>query len=202
MLEGKLVREEIRLIQIPLEFPSKPGNDIQRFFAPKSIIEGSKKPRTLVYSNTQNKTLEIHQAVHMAREDMDNRFNGSSTLIRRFHAVTGSKDKDNHTEVYGRGEVAIMACTMALGLGSDWPQTRRVLTIGRMDPSVLGQMVGRAGRDGRSAAGIMLVETNRANGKNQVSQFTDPYKMTNDNRMDAFALTPVCLRVAFQVDNV
>ncbi|KAH9807289.1 hypothetical protein DFH28DRAFT_1139579 [Melampsora americana] len=202
MLEGELVRDKIRLIQIPLEFPSNPGNNVQRFFPPKSTIDNLMIPQTLVYSNSQNETLDIHRAIHVAREDENKRFNGSSSLICQFHAVTGSKDKQDHINVYGCGEVAIMACTMALGMGSNWPQTCQVITIGRMDPSVLGQMVGCAGRDGRPAVGIMLVETKRSSGKNQPSDFVNPSKMTNDDHMDALTITPVCLCIAFQVNNM
>ncbi|POW01468.1 hypothetical protein PSHT_12514 [Puccinia striiformis] len=47
----------------------------------------------------------------------------------------------------------------------------------------------------------MFVEENRRNGKNCVADFTNPYVQTDDDRMDALAITPVCLRVAFTLDN-
>ncbi|KAH9809151.1 P-loop containing nucleoside triphosphate hydrolase protein [Melampsora americana] len=202
LLEGELVRQEIRLIRIPLQYSPKLGTDVQHFFAPRSVIPDSMIPQTLLYSNTQNQTLATHQAIHHARETLADRFDGKSLCVRRFHAVTGSKDKVQHLEDYSEGKVAIMACTMAVGMGCDWPHTRRVITVGRMDPSTSVQMLGRCGRDGRPGVGIMMVEAKRASGKNQASEFITPFKMTDNDRMDAMAITPVCLCIAFQVNNV
>ncbi|KAH9823039.1 hypothetical protein DFH28DRAFT_1118395 [Melampsora americana] len=202
LLEGELVRQEIRLIRIPLQYSPKLGTDVQRLFAPRSVIPDLMIPRTLLYSNTQNETLATHQAIHHARDTLADRYNGKSSCVRRFHAVTGSKDKVQHLEDYSEGKVAIMACTMAVGMGCDWPHTRRVITVGRMDPSTSVQMLGRCVRDGRPGVGIMMVEAKRSSGKNAPSHFVTPFKMTDNDRMDAMAITPVCLRIAFQVDNV
>lgn len=136
------------------------------------------------------------------RETLSERFNGKSSCVRRFHAVNGSKDKVQHIDDYAEGNFAIVTCTMASGMGCDWPHTRRVITLGRMDPASSVQMLGGCGRDGRTGVGIMLVEGKRSTGKNQVSDFVTPYKMTDDDRMDAMAITPLRLRVAFQVDNM
>ncbi|POV93942.1 hypothetical protein PSHT_01410 [Puccinia striiformis] len=62
-------------------------------------------------------------------------------------------------------------------------------------------MIGRCGRGGEAGLVIMFVEENRRNGKNCVADFTNPYVQTDDDRMDALAITPVCLRVAFTLDN-
>ncbi|POV96776.1 hypothetical protein PSTT_15467 [Puccinia striiformis] len=43
---------------------------------------------------------------------------------------------------------------------------------------------------------------NRKNGKNRVDQFPDPENQGDDDRMDALAITPVCLRIAFSLDNL
>ncbi|EGG11820.1 uncharacterized protein MELLADRAFT_88872 [Melampsora larici-populina 98AG31] len=71
-----------------------------------------------------------------------------------------------------------------------------------MDPSTITQMVGRAGRSGNHGLGIMFVEPNRPSGKNKISEFEEGKEMGDDERMDALAITPVCLRVALSIDNL
>ncbi|OAV98577.1 hypothetical protein PTTG_11872 [Puccinia triticina 1-1 BBBD Race 1] len=92
---------------------------------------------------------------------------------------------------------------MALGLGQNWKRVRCVIHMGRGDPSTISQMMGRCGRDGRPGLAILFMEPNRKKGKNSVKQFEHGKKqLTDDDRMDAYAVTPVCLRVANAVDNL
>ncbi|POW13829.1 hypothetical protein PSTT_03484 [Puccinia striiformis] len=79
---------------------------------------------------------------------------------------------------------------MALGLGQNWTRVRSVVHLGRGDPSAVCRMVGRCGRDGQPGLAIMYVEKNRINGKNHVSQFRPGVTQTDDDRMDALAITP------------
>lgn len=72
----------------------------------------------------------------------------------------------------------------------------------RGDPASIFQMVGRCGRDGRPGLAILLVEKSRRGGKNTVNEFTRGAEQSNEDRMDALAVTPVCLRIAFSVDNL
>lgn len=74
--------------------------------------------------------------------------------------------------------------------------------MGRSDPSCVAQVLGRCGRDGRAGLGIMFVEPTRRNGKNDVQEFENVPIMDDDDRMDALAITPVCLRIAFSIDNL
>jgi hypothetical protein len=48
----------------------------------------------------------------------------------------------------------------------------------------------------------MYVEPTWKNGKNSVLDFDDPTIQTEDDRMDAIAITPVCLRVSYLLDNL
>lgn len=73
--------------------------------------------------------------------------------------------------------------------------------MGRADPSNLNQMGGRCGRDGKPGLVILFMERTRVKGKNCVEDFGPGTFQTDDDRMDAFAITPVCLRIAFNVDN-
>jgi superfamily II DNA/RNA helicase len=62
-------------------------------------------------------------------------------------------------------------------------------------------MIGRCGRDGREGLAILFVEANQKGGKNQISDFVNGNVQTDEDRMDALAITPVCLRIAFSLDN-
>ena len=63
-------------------------------------------------------------------------------------------------------------------------------------------MVGRCGRGGDPGLALLFVEPIRQNGKNSVEDFHNIEFQPGDNRMDALAVTPVCLRVAFSLDNL
>ncbi|KAH9468835.1 hypothetical protein Pst134EA_009364 [Puccinia striiformis f. sp. tritici] len=90
---------------------------------------------------------------------------------------------------------------MALGLGQNWSRVRRVVHVGRGDPATIFQMIGRCGRGGNPGLAIMFVDPVRRNGKNKVSDFTNHENQNDDDRMDGLAITPVCLRVSFAIDN-
>ncbi|KAH9470239.1 hypothetical protein Pst134EA_007504 [Puccinia striiformis f. sp. tritici] len=89
---------------------------------------------------------------------------------------------------------------MALGLGQNWSRVRSVIHMGRGDPAAICQMLGRCGRDGRPGVAIMFVEKSRIGGKNNINQIVDGIEQSDDDRMDALAITPVCLRIAFALD--
>jgi hypothetical protein len=63
-------------------------------------------------------------------------------------------------------------------------------------------MLGQCGRDGRKGLAIMFVESHQKNGKNSVSDFTPIEFQNNNDRMDALAITPVCLKITFSLDNL
>ncbi|KNE95089.1 hypothetical protein PSTG_11566 [Puccinia striiformis f. sp. tritici PST-78] len=82
---------------------------------------------------------------------------------------------------------------MALGLGQNWKKVRRVIQIGRGDPSCITQMIGRCGRDGRPGLAIMFVEPKRRFGLNTLAAIAKADKTTDDVRMDSLAITPIWL---------
>lgn len=201
---AELVRPEIRFIRITMKYPLKTAKDLDQFFGPANLVPDQDLPPTLIYSGTQNGTLETLRAVNLARGQTENSLNGLSTCARRFHAATGPDDKRDRCDHFVGRSFPIMCCTMALGLGQNWNIVRRVLVMGQMEPATVAQMVGRCGRDGRPGVGVLLVEENRSGvgSKNQVIDFGEVERMSDDERMDALAITPVCLRVAMAVDNM
>jgi superfamily II DNA helicase RecQ len=91
---------------------------------------------------------------------------------------------------------------MALGMGQNWKRVQMVVHMGRSDPANIAQMIGQCGRNGRPGLAVLLVEKTWRNGKNLVKQLVSGPEQTDEDRMDALAITPVCLRVAFSLDNL
>ncbi|POV99132.1 hypothetical protein PSHT_13634 [Puccinia striiformis] len=188
LIKGELTRPEIRLIQVPM----------------KSLLDSSDF-NVLPNSNLTWQALKV---IHEAREIRGGHHDPASTFARRFHSTTGDLDKSDIIDGFEEHEFPTIACTMALGLGQNWKRVQRVVHLGRGDPSSICQMIGRCGRgEDNPGLGIMLVETNRRKGKNNVSDFPNHnafksgYIPSDDDRMDALAITPVCLRIAFSIDN-
>lgn len=94
-----------------------------------------------------------------------------------------------------------MSCTNALGLGQDWPTVMQVVVLGRMGLPELAQLFGRCGRGGSPGLAIHFVEKTRKSGVNSVVDLNDRKEMSDDDLMDAFAITPICLRVALSLGN-
>jgi superfamily II DNA helicase RecQ len=196
--EGELVRSELRLIRRTFKRPLNPS--LRGLFANKALVPTASIPPTLIYAGTQNNTLEYLRIISATRGRLALASEGLNSFARRYHASTGAFDKVQTVKDFLEESLAVICCTLALGLGQNWHRVRRVVVVGRQDPSNLIQMVGRAGRDGRRGLGLMLVESYRTRAKNTPSDFSIRRVMSDDDRMDAISITPVCLRVALAVD--
>jgi superfamily II DNA helicase RecQ len=102
---------------------------------------------------------------------------------------------------FATDKVAVMSCKMALGLGQNWKRVCMIAHFGQGDPALLFQMVGRCGQDGKPGLAIIFVEPIQKNGKNCFDDFKDD-EPTEDDQMDALAITPVCLRISFSLDDL
>ncbi|KAI7933445.1 hypothetical protein MJO28_017648 [Puccinia striiformis f. sp. tritici] len=208
LIKGELTRPEIRLIQVPMKSLLGLCNDLKSIFGPRDLIPDNQIPATLMYCPTPNLTWQALKVIHEAWEIRGGHHDPASTFARRFHSTTGDLDKSDIIDGFEEHEFPTIACTMALGLGQNWKRVQRVVHLGRGDPSSICQMIGRCGRgEDNPGLGIMLVETNRRKGKNNVSDFPNHnafksgYIPSDDDWMDALAITPVCLRIAFSIDN-
>lgn len=201
ILRGELTRPEIRFIRVYMKSSLPSAQDLLRVIPNLSDVPDDQCPQSLVYSGTQNHTLAVLKVLHQARGIPGEAQNGLSTFARRFHASTGPIDKLVRISDFSEGVFRMMACTLALGMGQNWSCCREVLIMGRADPSNLNQMGGRCGRDGRPGLVFLFMEETRPKGRNKLEDFVLGAVQTDDDRMDAFAITPVCLRVAFNVDN-
>jgi hypothetical protein len=74
--------------------------------------------------------------------------------------------------------------------------------MGCANPSNICQMMGHCGRDGRPGLAFLFMEKKRRNGKNKIDDFEGIKEQTDDVCMDALVMTPVCLRIAFSLDNL
>lgn len=197
-VRAELSRPELRLIRRTFKRPL--AASLRSVFAHHTVVPTEEIIPTLLYSGTQNGTLEFLQLINCSRGQPNETANGLSDFARRYHASTGEKAKLSAVTAFVSGGLAVLCCTLALGLGQNWQRVRRVVVLGRQDPCNFVQMAGRGGRDGRRGLALLLVEHKRLHGKNLISDFKTPTSMTDEDRMDALGITPVCLRVALAVD--
>ncbi|KAA1071521.1 ATP-dependent DNA helicase sgs1 [Puccinia graminis f. sp. tritici] len=200
---GELVRTEIRILRFYMTDTLKSCEDLSRMFSKESEIKDKNLLPTLIYSGTRKSTLSVISVLNKARGRKKDDYDSESPLVCRFHACTGEEDKLDSVKAFENKEFPIFSSTMALGLGQNWKRVRCVIHMGRGDPSTISQMMGRCGRDGRPGLAILFMERKQKKGKNKVGDFENEKEQhTDDDRMDAYAVTPVCLRVANAVDNL
>ncbi|OAV92517.1 hypothetical protein PTTG_27626 [Puccinia triticina 1-1 BBBD Race 1] len=152
----------------------KSAKDLLQMFPGKAEVGTKDMVPTLIYSGTRNATLQVMK------------------VMDKLDTISG----------YERGDFSSVSCTMALGMGQNWKRVRRVITMGRGDPSCISQMIGRCGRDGKPGLAILFVEKKRKSGLNTPEAVKKANKQANDTRMDALAITPVCIRIALSIDNL
>ncbi|PLW54483.1 hypothetical protein PCANC_05648 [Puccinia coronata f. sp. avenae] len=202
ILRAELTRPEIRILRIPMDSALNSCKDLMQLYGPKEQTPDKKVVPSLIYSTTQTLTMEAMKVINMARGNKNGEKNAKSSFTQRYHSNTGNLSKEDIIEAFSSERLAVVSCTMALGLGQNWKRVRMVAHVGRGNPASLFQMIGRCGRDGRPGLALMLVEKSQKNGKNCVEDFDDETKQEEDNRMDAMAITPVCLRIAYSLDNL
>ncbi|PLW28600.1 hypothetical protein PCANC_24607 [Puccinia coronata f. sp. avenae] len=180
----------------------KSADNLLEMFGPQDQIPNKSLPPTLVYSGTQNTTLQVMKVINQARGTPTGEFNPNSTLIRRYHSCTGDLDKEDTVKGFEKKDFPMISCTMALGLGQNWKRVRRVFHMGCGDPLCICQMMGRCGRDSKPGLAFLFMEPKRRFGINKIEAVTKANKQMDNTRMDCLAITPMCLRIAFSMDNL
>lgn len=109
-------------------------------------ICGSVSGTGIVYVRSRKKTEEL--AAFMAS-------NGISASF--YHAGLGPQSRADRQEKWKKGEIRVMACTNAFGMGIDKPDVRFVIHFDVPDsPEAYFQEAGRGGRDGKRSYAVML----------------------------------------------
>ncbi|KNE89222.1 hypothetical protein PSTG_17319 [Puccinia striiformis f. sp. tritici PST-78] len=188
IVQGELTRHEIRIIRVHITESMASCGDLLSVFPSKA--------EWYTQSN-----IACYEGTGFGSWNSGNSMRRKSTFVRRFHSCTGEKDKVEVVEDFLKSKFPLISCTMALGMGQNWSRVRCVIQMGRTDPSSICQMIGRCGRDGRPGLAIIYAEPKRRGGKNSVDDFLPNIPQTNEDRMDALAITPVCLRIVFALDN-
>ncbi|PLW53540.1 hypothetical protein PCANC_07248 [Puccinia coronata f. sp. avenae] len=201
ILRGKLTRPEIRIIRVTMAKSLASSLDIIKVFPSEKDVENTDLVPSLVYSGSRNRTMTVLDVMNRAQQT-SGPHRPKYTCARQFHSCTGDLDKVDCIEDFANEKFPIISCTMALGMGQNWKRVRMVVHMGRGDPANIAQMIGQCGHNGRPGLAVLFVEKTRRKGKNSVKQLVSGPEQTNEDRMDALAITPVCLRVAFSLDNL
>ncbi|POW13545.1 hypothetical protein PSTT_03693 [Puccinia striiformis] len=201
IVKGELTCPEIRIIRVQMKESMTSCGDLVSIIPRKSEVPDAYMVPTWVYNSSQNKTATSMKALDLARGTRGNSMRPKSKFVRRFHSCTGEKDKLKVVEDLAKHEFPFISCTMALAMGQNWASVQCVIQMGRTDPSSICQMISRSGRAGRPGLAIIFTEPKRRGGKNPVADFLPNLTQTNEDRMDALAITPVCLQIAFAIDN-
>jgi superfamily II DNA helicase RecQ len=156
-------------------------DNLLQIYGAQSITPNDQMVPSLIYSGTRVRTLQVLEVLDQARETLNKNKDPQNTFARRFHACTGDDDKTDVINDFAAGKVPVLSCTLALGMGQNWKLVRQIVHIGRGNPSLVCQMVGRCEQDGRPGLALLFVESNRPKGKNSLADFPPRHIQSNED---------------------
>ena len=118
----------------------------------------------IVYVRSRKKTEEL--AAFLASNGVSSSF---------YHAGLGPDARAMRQEQWKSGEVRVMACTNAFGMGIDKPDVRFVVHFDVPDcPEAYFQEAGRGGRDGKRSYAVLLWNSSDIKRMNQIAAASFP----------------------------
>ena len=118
----------------------------------------------IVYVRSRKKTEELAAFLES---------NGISSSF--YHAGLGTDSRTQRQEQWKSGEIRVMACTNAFGMGIDKPDVRFVVHFDVPDcPEAYFQEAGRGGRDGKRSYAVLLWNSTDIKRMNQIAAASFP----------------------------
>lgn len=201
VLRGELARPEITILRVTVpNMGSLPF--LRHNFPNETDVPTEELLPTLVYSGSRKGTMTALAQINRARGTPGAEFDPLTPVARRYHSCSGELTKLERMQDFSDRKFPIMSCTSALGLGTNYEFVRQVVQLGRAGVPELAQIIGRVGRNKNKGLAVVYIERKASKGGlNTIEDFEGKEEQSDDDMMNAWAITPVCLRVALVLGN-
>ncbi len=147
VFEGSILRNNLSIRAYPVELESEKW---ERLLAEIAILRREKNEYSIiVYVVTRAESEQLAEAL--------NRLHVSDQFAQPYHAGMSAETKKQIQSDFQSGRTQCIVATNAFGMGVDKNNVRLVVLYGApASPESLLQQIGRAGRDGQAAQGVIV----------------------------------------------